>query len=332
MEFTGSQRRALALAGVSRSTWHYRHKPRERVQDPLHQSERAYESRISEEDRERISEFIRLGWANHNSVDHSFATAWDAGIMLASRRTWWRIAAEIEDQLLRPRVPTKRQNRRGTRTKPVLKATGPGQIWSWDITDVYSPWKSVVFKVYSVMDIFSRRIVAWRVEDREADHLAVEMFEGAITEHGAPHTVHADSGPAMKSHLLRDALTAHGVELSHNRPYVSNDNPFSESGFRTMKYRPGYPRIFKTVESAGAYIGDYVPWYNTKHKHSGIALFSPAQVHDGSWKEVWDTREHALQCYYEKNPGRFRTRPRTPAPANCVGINLPETKPALLSA
>ncbi|WP_345465684.1 DDE-type integrase/transposase/recombinase, partial [Paeniglutamicibacter antarcticus] len=140
-------------------------------------------------------------------MDHSFATAWDAGLVLASRRTWWRIAAEIEDQMLRPTVPTRAQNKRGRSAKPVLKATGPGQIWSWDISDVYSPWRKIVFKVYSVMDILSRQIVGWRVEDSEADHLAVDMFEAAIAEHGAPHTVHADSGAAMRSHLLRDALT-----------------------------------------------------------------------------------------------------------------------------
>lgn len=324
MDFTGSERKALKLAGISRSTWHYRGKPREGVQNPLHQSERAYESRISEVDRERISEYILAGWAEGNSVDHSFATAWDEGVMLASRRTWWRIAAEIEDQMLRPTVPTKRQTRQRRGEKPVLKATGPGQIWSWDITDVYSPWRRIVFKVYSVMDIFSRHIVGYRVEDREADHLAVDMFETAIAQHGAPKIIHADSGPSMKSNLLREALTAHDVELSHNRPYVSNDNPFSESGFRTMKYRPGYPRVFKSVETARAYIDEYVPWYNTAHKHSGIALFSPSQVHDGSWVDVWDVRDAALQSYYRKNPARFRRRPVTPSPADHVGINLPE--------
>lgn len=185
-----------------------------------------------------------------------------------------------------------------------------------------------MFKVYSAIDIFSREIVGYRVEDREADHLAVEMFEQAIVTYGAPTTVHADSGPAMKSNVLRDALTAHGVELTHNRPYVSNDNPFSESAFRTMKYRPGYPRIFTTLDTARAYIDDYVPWYNTQHKHSGIALFSPSQVHDGSWKHVWHTRDTALQNYYKKHPARFHQPPVTPAPADHVGINLPEKQPA----
>lgn len=319
------------MAGVSRSTWHYRQSPRERVQDPLLQSERAYESRISTQDRGRIEARILQGWTAKVSVDNAFAMAWDEGVMLASRRTWWRIAAQIDDQTLRPTVPTRSGNKRPAREKPVLKATGPGQVWSWDITDLYSPWRGKTYKAYSVLDIYSRQMVAWRVEEREADHLAADMFETAIAVHGAPRIVHADSGPAMRSNLLRDTLTAHGVELTHNRPYVSNDNPFSESGFRTMKFRPGYPRIFRDVEAARDYLAGYVPWYNTQHKHSGIALFSPAEVHDGTWKHLWKKRDRALQCYYELNPHRFRRRPTTPAPASHTGINLtpePTKQPA----
>lgn len=294
------------------------------MENPTHQADRAYESRISTIHQEWILEFILAGWEKNNSVDHSFATAWDNGVMLASRRTWWRVAAEYEDQNARPTVPRKRGGKRGTAQKPVLKATGPCQVWSWDISDVYSKWQGTVYKVYSIMDIYSREIVGWRIEEREADHLAVEMFEAAIARYGAPRVVHADSGPAMKSHLLRDALNSHGVELTFNRPYVSNDNPFSESGFRTMKYRPGYPRIFESLEAARDYLTDYVRWYSTDHKHSGIALFSPTQVHDGSWKDLWNQRDKTHQEYYEQNPGRFHQRPTTPTPAQHVGINLPK--------
>lgn len=319
----GSQRHALALIGLSRSSWHYRQHPREQVVDPIPQSERAYASRISEADRERISELILTGWAEQNSVDHSFATAWDAGLMLGSRRSWWRIAAEIENQMLRPKLSA-RSEQRQPREMPVLKATGPGQVWSWDITDLYSPWRGRTFKAYKIIDIFSREVVGWRVEEREADHLAVDMFETAIATHGPPKVVHADSGAAMTSSLLRDALTDHGVRLSYNRPYTSNDNPFSESGFRTMKYRPGYPKVFTDLAAARAYLAGYVRWYNTQHKHSGIALFSPSEVHDGSWKTLWAQRDHALQRYYAAHPERFRSRPVTPSPAGYVGINLPK--------
>lgn len=225
--------------------------------------------------------------------------------------------------MLRPQPSTRKRNRRLRGEKPVLKATGPGQIWSWDITDLYSPFKNKVFKAYCIMDIFSRRIVGYRVEEREADDLAVAMFDQAISVHGAPRVVHADSGAAMKSNALKTALTEEGVELSHNRPYVSNDNPFSEAGFRTLKYRPGYPVVFHTVETARAYLEEYVPWYNQQHKHSGIALFSPAQVHDGTWQQVWKVRDKALQTYFRKHPARFSAHPETPTPAGTVGINLP---------
>lgn len=319
------------MTGVARSTWQYRMSPRSRVPEPIHQADRAYEARISDADREQIEEFILAGWAKHNSVDHSFATVWDAGVMLASRRTWWRIAADIEKQMLRPKIPTRTQKRE-PRTKPVVRATRPGQVWSWDITDLYSPWRGIVFKAYKITDIFSREIVGWQVEDREADHLAVELFAAAIAKHGAPGIVHADNGAAMKANLLRDFLTGHSIGLSHNRPYVSDDNPFSEAGFRTMKYRPGYPKVFADLESARTYLSQYVPWYNQEHKHSGIALFSPAQVHDGTWREVWQQRETALQRYFEAHPERFRARPKTPAPAGTVGINLPDEKPQTKAA
>ena len=313
---------------MSRGSWQYRMNPRGGLQDPLHQSQRAYESRISVTDRERICGYILESWAGGNSVDHAYATLWDTGEMLASRRSWWRIAAEMEEQDRRPQVPKKRGGirPRGTHEMPVLKASCPGQVWSWDITDIYSKWSGKTFKVYSITDIYSREIVGWRVEEREADHLAAEMFEIAIGQHGTPRIVHADSGPAMKSHALRDTLTAHRVKITHNRPYVSNDNPFSESAFKTMKYRPNYPKVFTSLEIARDYLTGYVHWYSTEHKHSGIALFSPAQVHDGSWKEAWEKRDKAHQEYYEKNPGRFHRPPRTPAPAKHVGINLPDTK------
>ncbi len=320
---TGSQRRALELTGISRSTWHYRQNPRDRVADPIPQADRAYESRISEADQERISELILAGWAQQHSVDHSFATAWDAGVMLGSRRTWWRIAARIEDQMLRPKIPT-RKGRRTPRNKPVLKATGPGEVWSWDITDLYSPWRGKVFKAYKITDIYSRKIAGWRVEDRESDHLAVEMFTAAIAEHGAPRVVHADSGPAMTSNLLRDYLHEQGVDLSHNRPYTSNDNPFSEAGFRTMKYRPGYPKVFTDLDAARAYITEYVSWYNHEHKHSGIALFSPEQVHSmapGSTPGRAATKP--CNATSTRIPNASTPRPKTPTPADTVSINLP---------
>jgi len=320
---TGSQRRALAIAGVARSTWQYRLKPRDRVAEPVLQGDRAYLSRIPTADRATIATKITTGWAQGHSVDHTFASTWDDGVMLAGRRSWWRIAADIEDQSARPVVPTGRGSRT-PRDMPVLIATGPGQVWSWDITDLRTPWRGKAFKAYSIIDIYSRLIVGWRVENRENDHLAVEMFEAAFQKHGAPEFVHADSGSAMRSTALADLFVAHSVTKTHNRPYVSNDNPFSESEFRTMKYRPNYPGIFHDLQTARDHLTGYVPWYNTTHRHSGIALFSPQQVHDGTWRHAHRIRDHALQRYHRQHPERFRARPTTPAPAGTVGINIPK--------
>ncbi|MFL0712124.1 MAG: transposase [Microcella pacifica] len=229
---------------MSRSTWHYRRNPRSAGEDPIPQKDRAYSSRISNADRAEIGERIIAGWAQGHSVDHSFAAAWDEEVMLGSRRTWWRVAAQIEDQSIRPIAPTRRGSSRPPRQAPVLEATGPGQVWSWDITDLRTPWRGASFKAYSIIDIYSRKLVGYRVEDREVDDLAVEMFRDAIAIEGIPEIVHADSGPAMRSSALKDYLGNLGIAQTHNRPRTSNDNPFSESEFRTMKYRPNYPGSF----------------------------------------------------------------------------------------
>lgn len=320
------------MIGLSRSTWHYRAKPRPRVNDPLPQKDRAYRSRIGEADRAVITETIIAGWQAGTSVDYSFAATWDQGVMRASRRSWWRIAAAITDQSARPVAPT-RSASRTPRIAPVLKATGPQQIWSWDITDLRTPWRGVAFKAYSVIDIYSRKIVGWRVEERECDDLAVDMFEAAFAGHGLPAVVHADSGPAMRSAVLKGLLAGLEIGQTHNRPRVSNDNPFSESEFRTMKYRPNYPGVFTDLEAARAWVSAYVSWYNQHHRHSGIALFTPAEVHSGAWTQQWQRRDHVHQAYYDAHPERFRRRPDTHSPSPIVGINLPtDTEPDRLHA
>ncbi|MCQ9389332.1 DDE-type integrase/transposase/recombinase [Brevibacterium sp. 50QC2O2] len=270
-----------------------------------------------------MQERIRTSWEAGHSVDHAFAAMWDDGVMLASRRSWWRIAAQIEDQSVRPVLPRAKQ-KRCRREAPQVMATRPGQAWSWDITDLYSPWVGKRFKAYKVIDVFSRKVVGHRVEECESDQVAVEMFTEAIGMYGAPEVVHADNGSAMTSNRLRELLAGYRVESSFNRPYVSNDNPFSEAAFKTMKYRPGYPRIFETVGDARAYVDGYVQWYNTVHRHSGIALFTPESVFDGSWQRCWHDRDQALQEYYRRHRGRFKSRPVTPKPPHVVGINLPE--------
>ncbi|EHB54947.1 Integrase catalytic region [Mycolicibacterium rhodesiae JS60] len=290
--------------------------------DPLPQKDRAYPSRIHAAERAVIQAKIIAGWRAGGSVDQSFATAWDDGVLLASRRSWWRIAAAIEDQSVRPIAPTRAKNK-APRAAPVLKATAPQQIWSWDITDLRTPWRGVAYKAYSIIDIYSRKIVGWRVEERECDELGVDMFTTAIATYGPPAVVQADSGPAMRSTDLKDLLADLGIGQTHNRPHVSNDNPFSESEFRTMKYRPNYPGVFDDLQAARNWVSTYVSWYNTHHRHSGIALFTPDEVHNGTWTQQWHHRDQVLQAYYDTHPERFRTRPHTKKPSPVVGINLP---------
>jgi len=212
--------------------------------DPISQRDRAYPTRISDAERARVADRITAGWSEGVSVDHSFATARDDGVMVASRRSWWRIAAQIKNQSVRPIAPTRRGSSRPPEGAPVL--------------------------------------VGWRVEDGEVDDLGVEIYENAFAREGLPEVVHADSGPAMRSTVLKDLLADLEITQTHNRPRVSNDNPFSESEFRPMKYRPNYPGTFPDIEQARAVMGGYVSWYNTNHKHSGIALFAPNEVHDGT--------------------------------------------------
>jgi putative transposase len=320
------------MINLSRSTWHYRSHPRTAVPTAIPHKDRAYPSRISSADQAVIAAKITAGWQAGQSVDHSFACCWDDGMMLASRRSWWRIAATIPDQSSRPVTP-RRSAQPTPRVAPVLKATEPGQIWSWDITDLRSPWRGISFKAYSIVDIFSRMIVGWRVEERESDDLAAAMFERAFAQHGQPQVVHADSGPAMRSTVLKDLLAQRKIAQTHNRPRVSNDNPYSESEFRTMKYRPNYPRTFADIDTAHAWVSTYVTWYNQQHRHSGVALFTPSEIHDGSWAARWHQRDTALQAYYDAHPERFSNRPTTPSPKTIVGINLPTiTEPDRLHA
>jgi putative transposase len=278
------------------------------VAQPIPKKDRAYPSRIGAADRDRIEELITASWVSGVSVDHAFATAWDCGIMLASRRSWWRIAADITDQSARPIIPTRARTNTASRTAPILKATGPQQVWSWDITDLRTPWRGVAFKAYSIIDIDSRKIVGWRVEEREVDALAVEMFEAAFCTHGIPRRCMQIPGRRCAQQTSIRCWPT-WASLRHNRPRVSNDNPFSESEFRTMKYRPNYPGTFDTLEDARAYMTGDVPWYSANHKHSGIALFSPGLLPSPP-RTIPPTPTHPSTSRHRRNHPTHRTRTR----------------------
>jgi putative transposase len=315
-----SQRQALGLAGLARSVWQYRDKPRPRVAEPVPHRQRAYPNRISAADEAVIAQEIQAAWGRDDSVLNAFATCWDAGVFLASRRQWYRIANRVCAQDARPPrtppTPRKKPN------APVVVVTGPGQAWVWDITDLKGTFVGQRFKAYSIQDLFSRAIVGHRVAAREDDQIATQMFSEAFGHAGIPQVIHADNGAAMTSNALEQLCAQVEVDMSFSRPRVSNDNAFKESEFRTLKTRPSYPGTFDSLQQAQAWIGDYVSWYNTDHRHSSLALHSPGSVHDGTWRQTHTRREQVLANYYRKHPERFRHRPVTNEPPGQVAINL----------
>ena len=215
-----SQRAALSLVGMARSTWHYHSNPRPRVAEPVPHTQRRALSWLTDHEQTLIVGMVRDGFAQGWSVYHAFYEALDAGDPIASLSTWHRIARAH----LAAQRPVRRTRKHRATAMPSLIVEEPMQGWSWDITHLKGPYVRVTYQLYVVIDVFSRMIVAWRLETREDDDLAREMFEAAFTRHGArPRIVHSDGGPSMTSNTLTALFGVLGIEVSRNRPRVSND-------------------------------------------------------------------------------------------------------------
>ena len=250
-----------------------------------------------------------------------FATLLDEGIYLCSVSTMYRLLRD--DDLVRER---RNQLKHPAYTKPELLATGPNQLWSWDITKLKGPEKWNAFHLYVILDVFSRYIVGWMVAERESAGLAKRLLAETIGKEEVDPTqltVHADRGTSMRSKLVAQLLADLGVTKTHSRPHVSDDNPFSESQFKTLKYRPGFPERFGSIEDARAFCRRFFRWYNHEHRHHGIALLSPAQVHQGQAAVVLAERQRVLDAAYTANPERFGRAPKVPELAREVWINPP---------
>jgi putative transposase len=251
-----------------------------------------------------------------------YATLLDEQVYLASERTMYRLlAAEGEthprrDQLVHP-----------TYAKPELLATAPNQVWSWDITKLLGPAKWTYFYLYVILDVYSRYVVGWMVAHREQAELAERLIAETLAKQAVPAgqlTLHADRGSSMTSKPVAFLLADLGVTKTHSRPHVSNDNPYSESQFKTLKYRPGFPTCFTSIEEARAFCQDFFRWYNTEHRHSGIGLLPPAVVHDGQAQAAYDARSQVLAAAHAAHPERFvRQPPRPPALPTAAWINPP---------
>ncbi len=253
----------------------------------------------------------------------------DEGRYYCSIRTMYRLL-EQETQV-RPR---RDQLRHARVAKPQLVATGPNQVWTWDITKLKGPMKWSYYYLYVILDLFSRYVVGWMVAHREAAILAKRLIEQTCQREGivpGQLTVHADRGPSMTSKGVSELLVDLGILRSHSRPHVSNDNPFSESQFKTMKYRPDFPDRFGSIQDTRGFCRGFFGWYHHEHRHTGIGLMTPEQVYRGLAKEVTESRRRVLEAAYQAHPERFvRKPPMPPVLPEAVWINRPETMGGLL--
>ena len=248
--------------------------------------------------------------------------ALDDGHYLCSISTMYR--------LLRERLEVRERRRHATHptlVKPELVASKPNHVWSWDITKLRGPDKWTWFHLYVILDVFSRYAVGWarrRPRDRRARPGAHRRCLRIESIRRDQLTIHADRGSSMTSKPVALLLADLGITRSHSRPHVSNDNPFSEAQFKTLKYSPTFPERFTGLEHARSFCDDFFGYYNHEHRHSGLALLTPADVHHGHAATIIARRQHVLDAAYAARPQRFRQPPRAPQPPTIVWINRPD--------
>ena len=315
--------------GLSRSTvYRRRQPPPEPSPEPLQapQPRRRSHRALSPEERQDVLDELHSERFVDKTPETIVAKLAGEGRYLCSVRTMYRILAEEGE--LRER---RHQRRRPVYAKPELMATAPNQTWSWDVTYLRGPTRGVHYYLYVILDIFSRYIVGWvlaRSEDSAiAEHLIRETYAKQNIQPDQL-TLHADRGPVPKALSLAKLCEALAVHPSHSRPHTSDDNPFSEANFKTLKYMPTYPSRFLSFEAAHAYCVEFVEWYNNHHCHSGIAFLTPADVHYGRVDTVLEARTQVLAAAYAAHPERFVHGMPTPRrPPAVVYINPPMKTP-----
>jgi putative transposase len=254
-----------------------------------------------------------------------YATLLDEGAYHCSIRTMYRVLQEAGE------VRERRNQARHPHYKaPELLATAPNQVWSWDITKLLGPVKWTYFYLYVILDIFSRYVVGWMIAQYESNTLAQRLIaESCEKQNIQPGqlTIHADRGPSMKSKPVALLLADLGVTKTHSRPHVSDDNPYSESQFKTLKYRPDFPDRFGSIQDARSFCQDFFPWYNCEHHHSGIGLLTPEMLHYGKAEAVIAQRRIVLNSAFEAHPERFvRGLPVPPPVPEAAWINKPKAE------
>ena len=311
---------ACAALMVSRATFYRRRAPATPAR-PRPAPPRA----LSAPERRDVVEVLNSERFADKAPVEVWATLLDEGRYLCSPRTMYRVldreglVRERRDQLRHPDYK-----------KPELLACKPNQVWSWDITKLRGPVKWSYFHLYVILDIFSRYVVGWMVAAEESAALAKKLIEQTcLKEKILPGqlTIHADRGTSMKSKSVALLLSDLGVTRTHSRPQVSDDNPFSESQFKTLKYRPDFPDRFGSLPDSRLHCQSFFPWYNEEHRHAGIGFMTPATVHHDRVAEVTSARRAALDLAFRATPERFVRRPPTPpALPPAVWINPPPGK------
>jgi len=312
---------ACRLTGRARASHYRRLRPPAVRRPPIPQSERrAPTQALSPAERAAV-----LGVLNTvGNADLSIGQVWvrelDEGRYWCSLSSMYRIARTAGQPRER-----RAQATHPAKVKPELLADAPSQVWSWDITKLRGPTKGVWFHLYVLIDIYSRYNPGWIVAAREDSLLAKDFLDEAITRNGTvPHTVHADRGTSMTSKPVSALLVDLGVTRTHSRPRVSNDNPFSEAQFKTMKYLHDFPGSFATVQDARAFCEGFFAEYNHVFRHSGIGWHTPASVHFGTAAAIDDARQITLNTAYAAHPERFAHRPLPPQIPKQSWINQPQ--------
>ncbi|MBI9019622.1 MAG: transposase, partial [Phycisphaerae bacterium] len=281
------------------------------------------EHALSETEQQKVLDVLH----NPRFVDQApaqvYAQLLEEGRYLCSIRTMYRLLADHNE--VRER---RKMTRHPVYAKPELLATKPNELWSWDITKLRGPTKWTYYHLYVIMDVYSRYIVGWMIAERESSILAKRLISESCHKQNITQeqlTLHADRGSSMKSKVVAQLLSDLGITKTHSRPHVSNDNPYSESQFKTMKYRPKYPDRFGSIQDARAFAVDFFYWYNEEHRHSGIALYAPSDVHYGRVEQICQDRQSTLDVAYQRHPKRFVNKaPKAALPPQAVWINPPK--------
>jgi len=318
---------ACAAVGLARATYYRQLQPKVHGPAPKKTSPRELTAEEKAEVLAVLNEerFVDLAPAE------VFATLLDEGRYLCSERTMYRVLAESgevrerRDQLRHPKYAA-----------PELLASRPNELWSWDITKLLGPAKWTYFYLYVVLDVFSRYVVGWLIADAESSALAEKLIAEACERQGIQPgqlTIHADRGSSMKSKPVAMLLADLGVTKTHSRPHVSNDNPYSEAQFKTLKYRPDFPERFGSQEDARGFHRDFFGWYNNEHHHTGLGLLTPADVHFGRAELRRAERAVVLETAHRAHPERFvRGTPVPPPLPTAAWINKPRLADGTVTA